>query len=467
MIINVQLTLSGDKLEHFDSLVSPSGSLATLLRIEEDFGETDIVAIDESFVGDSDFKKVVIDFILQDIKLGRIPLLTFTLFSYNAERTLSFIKELKSEFFGQIKIAVGGQLIPYAKDGYLANRNIDAVCEGDAEVILPELLADHKNSQIKKAYSGWVKVGTFGKFSGVSFERYYKIKERLLKQKEIFGFSQLIIQGPGGPGCAWAINNVNGPCIFCSIQNITVKNGLTLEEYLANELELQVRQAPDRLFDVANQFLPFLVAATNKEWLRSYIEIRNKLGIKIEKYVYLIASSIDEEVAYLLKEAGVIEVYIGIEHFHDEALRQQNKAYRYESIKRGLDALQKTGINLRAGVVIGAAEESLETLNAVRDGIFWVCDKYKDILKTIQVYVVEIHPGARIFNQLYAAGLCPELFFKLKYEGYLSLAEQRLLSYNYIKKNCKISPEVIFDFEKEMFDKLSALGFNDYPKLTK
>ena len=353
--------------------------------------------------------------------------------------------------------------MPLAREAYLKNENIDAVCVGDAEKILPQLLRDLEAGNLKEEYEGWVMDEKDKKFSGVSFERFWKIKDRMATQKRQVGFSQLTIQGPGGPGCAWAISNNKGPCSFCSLQNVEVKNEMTIEEYLEIEKQLEDQFQPDRFFDVASQFLPTLNQKEKIVWLKKYIEVREEKGIKAEKYAYFTVSSIDDEVAILLKEAGISEVYLGIDHFNEKALQEENKSFRKrETLEKCLNALKTQGINFRAGIVLGSASENAETIESVREGIKWMVENYKDIIKAVGIFPEEMLPGSEDFEKMRQAGLSKELFAKFDELGYLSREEQRKMTQDWINHHSEISMEEISEFERETFDYLKKEGMFGY-----
>lgn len=271
------------------------------------------------------------------------------------------------------------------------------------------------------------------------------------------------MQGPGGPGCSWAISNKDGACSFCSLQNIQVKNNLSLDEYLENEKEIQTKLTPDRIFDVANQFLPTLNSREKIKWLKEYIRIRNSKGINSKKYAYLTVSSIDDEIAPLLKEAGISEVYLGIDHFNEKALSYENKPFRKrKTLKKCLDALKKQKIKFRAGIVLGSASEDLETLESVRSGIKWLIENYKDIINAIGIFPVEIIPGSKDFEKMKKSGVLHELFTKFEEFGFLTREEQRLMTSAWINKNSNISETEIHKFKKEMFNYMKREGVFSY-----
>ena len=467
MLINVhlnpQVTRLQDQEERFDTLISPSSTIATLLNIEQELGENDIVGFDEAFPGETKTKAKIEKLIKESITNQNIPALLFTILLYNSERTIKYINELKKQFGKKIKIIVGGQLVPLAHKAYLDNKDIDTVCKGDAEIILPKLLKDLKTGNLQKEYEGWVMDAKEKKFAGVSFEHFFGIKDRMKTQQKEIGFSQLTIQGPGGPGCAWAISNTQGPCSFCALQNITVENKTSIEEYLENEKKLEDRFHPDRFFDVANQFLPTLHQKQKIKWLNEYIQIRNEKGIKAKKYAYLTVPSIDDTVASLLKKAGISEIYLGIDHFNEQALQEENKAFRNQkTLKKCLDALKKQDIQFRAGIVLGSAKETTETLESIRTGIEWMIKNYKDIIKAIGIFPIEILPGSKDFEKMRESGVCQELFEKFDKNGYLSRKEQREMTHAWIKHHSEISTDKLFEFKEEMFNYLKKEGVFGY-----
>jgi hypothetical protein len=70
-----------------------------------------------------------------------------------------------------------------------------------------------------------------------------------------------------------------------------------LEDSLLIEKGLQEKFHVERIFDVANQFLPFLKKEDILTWLQSYHAIRQRIGLTVKKYAYVTVQSImDEEI---------------------------------------------------------------------------------------------------------------------------------------------------------------------------
>jgi len=449
MILNVHLSADRDE-ERFDTLISPAGGVATLEAIERRvFLDEEARSYDGGFPGNEEVRAEIFRVIESADASGGPVSVLFTVLGYNAEASEAFARELKERFEGGVRVVFGGQLMPFSERAFMAHPSVDIVCLGDAEVVLPQMRVDRFSSS---RYEGWLKDSEVRPvFSGVSYEHFFQIRERLARQKEVAGFSQLVVQGPGGPGCSWAANNLNGACSFCALQNITVMNGVPLHEHFEMEAALQERFGMDRFFDVANQFLPFLRADGNEGWLRSYIDVREQLGVAAGKYAYLTVSSITPEIAALLRQAGVTEAYLGIEHFDAKALASHNKSHRGgNTLKRALDSLKNEGIRFRMGLVLGASPEKPESLQAVRDGMQSLTTDYRDQLLACGVYPLEVIPGSRLFDQARQQGLVPEVFESFARKGFFTAQEQLALNRAYIQAHSPVGADAVYALAAEM-----------------
>jgi radical SAM superfamily enzyme YgiQ (UPF0313 family) len=480
-IINIHMSPPVEQGEKFDTLISPSGSIAALEKIEIDNGIIEkgfeIASIDESTLGEDSTKNIIVEIIENDKSEGNPTILFFSVLIYNAERTINLINELKKVHGKQIKIVVGGQLIPFATEAYLNNPNIDSTCLGDAELVIPEMFQDLEKGEIKQKYDRWIeKEFPEGQrvYSSMSYRFNIGLKERLLQQKASHkpgeeGFTQICLQGGGGPGCSWAAHNEKGPCEFCALQNISSMNSMSPLETLLNERRAiaEVNENTgmdiDRVFYVDNLFFPGFNMQEKKKWLRHYVEVRKQMGLTAKKYIYLTVGSVDEEIVDMLKDIGVVEVYLGIDHFHKESLIEQNKPAKNEkALFNTIDALKRLGIKVRAGIVLGAAKETEETLQSIREGVKKIAENYKDIINAVGVFPVEVIPGARVWDKMKESGVCSEIFEKFAKLGYLTREDQRELTKGYIEHFSESSYENVMGLVSEIRNILSQEGIHEY-----
>lgn len=443
-MLNAHITNIPPERERFDTLISPSGTVATLNQLSKNHG-VDYMGFDSAFPGPEAVNAAIRDEIESVLQSDDQPILLCTTLIYNAEATLRQVEEIKRDFGGRIKIVLGGQLIPFAMQSYQNNPNIDSVCIGDAEAIFPRLISDGRSGGLRKKYTDWLKNGSQqGKFSFVNYDNFFGLEERMVRQREISGFSQLCIQGLGGPGCSWAAGNKKGACDFCALQNITEMNTQPLEAQMQVEANLQERFAPDRLFDVANQFLPFINPRQNAEWLRQYIQVRNRYGVTTPKYAYLTVASIDDEIAELLREAGITQAYLGIDHFDTDALEEANKSHRTQRrLERTLDALKNNDIKTRMGLVIGSSRETVQSLRNVEEGVNWLQSNYSKIIKSLGVFPIYVLPGSKVYERAKTFPETREIIRRFEQRGYFTKEEEAQLTDIYMRNHSEVSPEFI------------------------
>lgn len=454
------MSTANDEAERFDTLIAPSGTVATLNEISRSCG-VDAMSFDGAYPDADQVKAAIFYEVDSVLRSNEKPVTLFSLLVYNAAESIEVIRDLKREFGNRVKTVVGGQLTPFATHAYASNPDIDSTCLGDGEVIIPKIVRDMQKGMLQPSYSEWLSTQLDytkrGQFSFVSFDDFYQIRERLEEQKRVTGFSQLCIQGLGGPGCSWAANNKNGACDFCALQNIEEMNRRTLPELMRAERKLEDEFAPDRLFDVANQFLPYLNKQKNIEWLQKYIEERKRQGLKAKKYVYLTVGSIDEDIAPLLKKAGVEEVYLGVDHFHPNSLKEENKSHRSNSrLQRTLDALVRNGITFRIGVVLGSASETPETLQAVREGVTWLKENYREHLTSLGVFPVYILPGSGVYERVRRMGSVQKIIRSFESKGFFTEEEEVALTRAYIERHSEVDADEIFEVSSQLQQMVST-----------
>ncbi len=463
-LLNAHITEISPERERFDTLISPSGTVGTLNQLAKENG-VEHMGFDSAFPNPKAVQSAIqneIEFVLQT---GDTPILLGTTLVYNAEATLKLAEELKHDFRERIKIVLGGQLIPFATQAFERNPNIDTVCVGDAEAIFPQLIKDTQSGKLRGQYTDWLISGRQrGKFAFVNYDNFFALKARMDKQREVSGFAQLCIQGLGGPGCSWAAGNKNGACDFCALQNITEMNTQPLDAQMTVEAELQEKFGPDRFFDVANQFLPFINPRQNAEWLKQYIQARKKYGVATPKYAYLTVASINDEIAGLLKEAGVIEVYLGVDHFDTEVLKEENKSHRSQRrLEQTLNALRQNGIAVRMGLVVGSSRETAQSLQSLQEGVAWLKSNYREMIKALGVFPIYVLPGSKVYERVKQIPDARLIIDRFEQRGYFTKEEDAELTRIYISNHSEASPEEIREVVTKLQDSIAEFTISyDY-----
>jgi radical SAM superfamily enzyme YgiQ (UPF0313 family) len=114
----------------------------------------------------------------------------------------------------------------------------------------------------------------------------------------------------------------------------------------------------------------------------------------------------DRETAKLLRRAGFILAFIGIESFADETLQIMNKRRTMTDNIEALESFLSAGIAVRAGFIPGFPGDSRERFLATAGVFQSLQQKYPGLLAlSIEPFVVS--PGQPIFKNLAASGLEP------------------------------------------------------------
>ena len=127
MLLNIHLNPEAVQSTRYDTLISPSWAVASLLDIQENIWEKDIVWLDEWWFNEWEIGWVIRSHIDLALRTWDNPLLLFSMLLYNSEPTIRLIEELRNDYWNEIKIAVWWQLVPHAKDAHISNSNIDSV----------------------------------------------------------------------------------------------------------------------------------------------------------------------------------------------------------------------------------------------------------------------------------------------------------------------------------------------------
>jgi hypothetical protein len=75
----------------------------------------------------------------------------------------------------------------------------------------------------------------------------------------------------------------------------------------------------------------------------------------------------DPKMLKLMRRAGVIRIFTGIESLNQESLDNCNKRQTVEDIKCAVDAIREAGITVHATMVMGFDTDTVETIEATRD----------------------------------------------------------------------------------------------------
>lgn len=180
--------------------------------------------------------------------------------------------------------------------------------------------------------------------------------------------------------------------------------------------------------------------------LDRWLEIRREYlsADRLRRYAYLtILSLAIPGLSDIVKVA-----YVRIDHFYKESWLSQGKPTRTrEQLWLALDAAERSGIKIRAGLVLGRYETP-ESLEALLVGAAELCARYGGtsessvLLLTLGVFPVEIIPGSndfRWFRENASIEKAQEIFSRYERYGWISREDQRKLTRHFIEQTSRVS----------------------------
>jgi len=216
----------------------------------------------------------------------------------------------------------------------------DAVVEGEAEYVWPELLEDWRDGKMKRRY----KATKFHDLKGLPLPRW-----ELLDRKKYF-VPFLPLQTTRG--CPFK-------CGFCEVP---VFYGGTYRHRPVGEVIEDIKRIPTKKIQIVDDNI-----TGNREYARELFKAMAPLGVKWS-CLWTINTSRDGELLDLAIKAGVYHVNIGIESVSQKSLTDINK--RQNTVKDYIDmlgALEKRGIFYSLNFMFGLDEDTREIFEETMD----------------------------------------------------------------------------------------------------
>lgn len=184
-----------------------------------------------------------------------------------------------------------------------------------------------------------------------------------------------------GRGCKYS-------CSFCSSHSVWGrKQRLRSPENIMAELTAIMKYGPDMIAFADDE----LGIDTNhlREFCLAKMDALNfvKWGCNV------VAGTIDEDTALLMRASGCTEVWMGIESGNEQILRGMKKPYTKTIIHNAFDTFRDAGIKRRAYCLLGMPNETRETIRETEEFI----DSVRP--DTIGFTMLAPYPGSSFYNQ--------------------------------------------------------------------
>ena len=191
-------------------------------------------------------------------------------------------------------------------------------------------------------------------------------------------------------------------CIFCASSRFWSTTRFASAEYIAGEIK-------DLYYNYGAKLISFYddLFIANKRRLRELLEIldREKILGKVRFSCSARSNLVNDQMAKLLKELGIVSIALGLESGHPRVLKYlKGDNVTVQDNADAVKALSRNGITPNAAFVIGSAGETKEEIMTTYNFIKSVP------LRNFNVYVMTPFPGTPIWQQALDKGLIDEDF---------------------------------------------------------
>ncbi|MFH1421964.1 MAG: radical SAM protein, partial [Planctomycetota bacterium] len=181
-------------------------------------------------------------------------------------------------------------------------------------------------------------------------------------------------------------------CVFCSEWNLYKKFRQHSVRYAIAQITYLLQRYNITYFSFHDSLIN-----GNLEWLEKFCqEIINKnISIQWEAQI-AIRSEMDTALFTLMKKAGCINLFIGLESASDKILAQMNKGFTINDAQRIFSELTKAGLMFEVSIIVGYPGESQQDFKHTLDFL----KTHKRIIpKIAQVSGFTLYPQSVLYGQ--------------------------------------------------------------------
>jgi radical SAM superfamily enzyme YgiQ (UPF0313 family) len=305
-------------------------------------------------------------------------------------------------------VVAGGPAVTTAYAEILADCDVDACCYSEGEVALKDLV-EAEDTQLALSRDPWVNKGklaakpVYDNLDRIIDVDYSLVDVPAYSMKEAFSpFTKFSASSKQffivtSRGCPFK-------CVFCAEPSFHGANMryVSVDRAVEHVASLKDRYGLSVLTIYDDQIL------MNKPRAKEFFAKLAPLNIRVEMPNGVTLSYIDEEMAALMKAAGVDTLFLAIEHGSKRVLKDViRKPIAYNRIKPTIELLQAAGIYCQGFFVIGLPGETRAEREETRDvildwGLDWASFNYATPLR-----------GSELFRQCKANGWIDERYLPI------------------------------------------------------
>lgn len=256
---------------------------------------------------------------------------------------------------------------------------------------------------------------------GLLDERIYSFNFQKKYPGEKFRFPNIIYSQRD---CMWRTKT--GGCVFCGRIDKNWRGRIPRRVW-EEILLLNSQYKTDYVWDISGSLVG------NRDWFRKFHLSRPK-DIPIVFEAYARASEIDQETAKMLYELNCYKVFIGIDGGDPITLKSANKGSSIKKNIQAVELLNKYGICLSLGFVVGLPGETRQTLKNTYEHAKLLCTLAN--VETISCSSLIPLPGSKSFEMLLTL---PFLSSKYKNADNLDVME---MEHDWLNNFCHIDYEM-------------------------
>lgn len=304
------------------------------------------------------------------------------------ESDMSVLKAIK-ERAPEIRTVVFGYYPTIFTDKIFEQNAVDFIIKGEPEMALSRLVRAIERGERVDEISGLNMKSSGGHvISGPKAERVKDLDSIPFPDPELLsykGYNEMLMRSPvaliqSSRGCPFR-------CTYC-ITTYGRETVMRSPENVVGEIEALAKKGFKRLRFTDDTF------NVDKSRVRRICELIVEKGLKVKWTCLSRVDTLDKDVLPLMKKAGCVRIYIGIESFSQKILDYYRKGYKASDLVDKLKAVRAAGIESVGFLLIGAPVETDEDLAANRAGL------KKAPLDFAIVTKLTPYPGTVLFENL-------------------------------------------------------------------
>lgn len=308
---------------------------------------------------------------INDIKLGNIFFVGIKVSCQNFLQAISITKLIKN-YNNSIKIIWGGEFPTLLPDKAVGET--DAIVCGSFENVAGELVNDLENNCLKKIYKN------DDLYDCMNIARPdYSIIKNANKYFSSMGFPLETSRG------------CDKKCTFCLVHTMQPKNNFKSKEQLREEL----KYLKGKFVNVIDYNI-----GSNEHHLRNVMSAFKESEVQGWMGEMCLETLDNDELLIKLKESKCKMIYCGLESISENSLRSVNKAKTniVANYSRIIKKVQKHGIQIGAGIIVGLAESNRRTIEET-------FGFYQEVgLIYAKITFLTYNPGTKVYESMKRVG---------------------------------------------------------------